>query len=177
MKIDKLIIGSDKLFSQKHKNSFYDLFKNEHNIYKIDKSSINSAQDIYSSIEYQLDQDYSHKTFIGCYEDVEILFDLYLDHNISFDAAVFVNGRFSSYPRINDKRLTNDLAKDTKVYNLYGKGFLNQPIAFAHINQQIPTLISPSFSSRFSLEAFGLLVYGHYDVNYLEDTTGRVSYL
>jgi hypothetical protein len=177
MKNDKLIIGSNELFSQKYKNSFYDLLKNEHNIYKVDRSSINSTQDIYESIKYHMDNDYKYKTFIGCYDDVEILFDLYLDHNISFDTAIFVNGRFSTYPRINDQKLSTGLANTTKIYNLYGRGMSNQPLTIAHINQYIPTFISPELSSKFSLEAYGLLVYGVYQLNYLEDTTGRISHL
>lgn len=177
MKNNKLIIGSDRLFSQDHKNGFYDLFKNEHNIYKVDRSSINSTKEVYPSIQYHLDQDYTHKVFIGCYDDVDILFDLYLDHGVSFDVAILANGRFSDYPRIKDKRLVNDLPKVTQIYNLYGKMFSNEPLPFAQINQHIPTLISPSISSKFSLEAFGLLVYGFYGLNYLEDSVGRVSYL
>jgi len=177
MKSNKLIIGSEKLFTKDNIYSFSNLFNDEHDIRLVYKDTDQTASDLSATIHYLVESDYKYKTFIGCNQDAELLFDLYLDHNIVFDAAVLINCRYSNYSRINHPALAKKLAKKTKIFNLHGKLYRNETLPFAQENQYIPTLISPSLSSRYSLEAYGLLVYGVYQQNYLDRVLGRVSSL
>ena len=177
MKSNNLIIGSEKLFSKNNKYGFNDLFKEDHDIRLVFKDGEETARNIAPTVHYLLESDYKHKTFIGCNQDAELLFDLCLDHNITFDAAVLINCRYSNYFRVDNSRLVKKLQKKTKIFNLHGRLYKNETLPFAQENQYIPTILSPSLSSRYSLEAYGLLVYGVYQQNYLDSVLGRVSSL
>lgn len=179
---NNLIIGSDTLFNSRHKNGFYDLFKNDHDIFMLETNKPNYVNDLVESIKGHMSLDYTHKVFIGSGKDIYILFDLYLQYGIYFDAAVLVNGTYSNTIYMDEKtfrykELVDGLSKKTEIYNLHGKLNKYEELPFAKINQKIDTYIPPTMSSRYSLEAYGLIVYGLYEQNGLSNSVGRVSYL
>lgn len=179
---DNLIVGSDTLFLPRHRDGFYNLFKNDHDIFMLESHKTRDNDQLVQSLQNHLSSDYNHRVYIGSKQDVYLLFDLYLNHNIAFDAAVLINGSYSGTiymdPRnYRYKELSQKLPLHTKIYNLYGKLPKYESLEFASINQQIPTVLPPQMSSRFSLEAYGLVVYDHYGQSSLSSSVGRLSYL
>jgi len=179
---NNLIIGSDNLFNAKHRDSFYNLFRNEHDIFMLEANKTRNIDSIAESITSKMDLDYNHKVFIGSHEDTYLFFDLYLNYGIVFDAAVLVNGSYSNTIYLDPhnyryNELVDGLSHKTQIYNLYGKLPKHESLPFAKVNQPIGTYIPASMSSRFSLEAYGLIVYGLYEQTGLENSIGRLSYL
>lgn len=179
---NNLIIGSDILFGSRHKSGFYDLFRNEHDIFMLESSKLRNNKDLIDSIKSLLSMDYQHKVFVGVGKDNYFLFDLYLEYGLVFDAAILINGSYSDTIYLDPeyygyKELSNNLTQKTQIYNLYGKNSKHESLDFATVNQNVGTYIPPQMSSRFSLEAYGLLVYGLYEKTGLENSIGRLSYL
>jgi len=179
---NNLIIGSDNLFNAKHKDSFYNLFRNEHDIFMLENHKTRDVDFIAEAIKAKMSLDYNHKVFIGSGEDVYLFFDLYLEYGIIFDGAILINGTYSNTIYLDPSNyryteLVDQLSHNTEIYNLYGKLSRHEQLIFAKVNENIPTYIPPSMSSRFSLEAYGLLVYGYYEQTGLSNHIGRLSYL
>lgn len=177
-----LIIGSDSLFTPRHKEGFSNTFRDDHNIFMLESYRTRDNHEVAQSIQNHLSSDYDHKIYMGYKQDTYLLFDLYLNHNIVFDAAVLINGSYTGTIYMDPqnyryRELSEGLATKTKIYNIYGKLSKYEPLEFASVNQQITTILPAHLSSRFALEAYGLIVYDLYEQMYLPDTMGRISYL
>jgi hypothetical protein len=162
----RFLLGSEKLFINPM-NNFSNQFKHDHSIILIeshDRKTM-STEDIrvktkqYNrNLAIHWDIKYKSRVFIGLGQDCSYLFDLYNDHGITFDAAVLINFDLNS---VNTQK---DIKDHTKIYNFYNnnKNFTDSNLA--HVNQYIPTRVSPSFSKRFALETAGVLTYDTYSL-------------
>ena len=175
---DNLILGSEKLFTKSLTNSFTKLFANEHDIalipYSNNKFSIEKTNEIYLSLKNSFESGYNKKIFIGHGQDCEMLFDLYVNYGFTFDGAVFINNLREDHEKLYGNTVRSAYAK-TKIYNLYGKGHKYGPLACAHVNQLIPTLISPLTTQRYAQEAYGVVLYEIHEKTYLNDTKGKMA--
>ena len=162
----RFLLGSEKLFINPM-NNFSNQFKHDHSIILIESHDrkIMSTEDIrvktkqYNrNLAIHWDIKYKSRVFIGLEQDCSYLFDLYNDHGITFDAAVLINFDLNS---VNTQK---DIKDNTKIYNFYNnnKNFTDSNLA--HVNQYIPTRVSPSFSKRFALETAGVLTYDTYSL-------------
>ena len=169
---DNLILGSEKLFTKSLTNSFTKLFANEHDIalipYSNNKFSIEKTNEIYLSLKNSFESGYNKKIFIGHGQD------LYVNYGFTFDGAVFINNLREDHEKLYGNTVRSAYAK-TKIYNLYGKGHKYGPLACAHVNQLIPTLISPLTTQRYAQEAYGVVLYDIHEKTYLNDTKGKMA--
>ena len=158
------LLGSEKLFINPM-NNFSNQFKHDHSIILIESHDRNimSTEEIrvktkrYNrNLAIHWDINYKSRVFIGLEQDCSYLFDLYTNHGIVFDAAVLINFDLNS---VNTQK---DIKNHTKIYNFYNnnKNFTDSKLA--HVNQSIPTRMSPAFSRRFALETAGVLTYDTY---------------
>jgi hypothetical protein len=158
------LLGSEKLFINPM-NNFSNQFKYDHSIILIESHDRNTMTEeeirvktkrYNRNLAIHWDIKYKSRVFVGLEQDCSYLFDLYTNHGITFDAAVLINFDLNS---VNIKK---DIKDHTKIYNFYNnnKNFTDSNLA--HVNQSIPTRLSPSFSRRFALETAGVLTYDTY---------------
>jgi len=166
------LLGSEKLFINPI-NNFSNQFKYDHSITLIDTHDRNNLSEAeikakvkqyHRNLAIHWEINYQSRVFIGTGQDCLYLFDLYTNHGIVFDAAILINFDFSAF--IDNESIVKGIKKHTKIYNFYNnKKFTDTKLA--HVNQFIPTRVSPAFSKRFALEAGGVLTYDTYELLYM----------
>lgn len=169
------VFASEKLFNAPIGNNFVNEFKDGHFIALMDyhDRSTMSPQELKAktkeyfyklSIHWQVN--YHTRVFIGLGQDSLYLFNLYTDHGIVFDAAVLINFDFSVLR--NNEIITKGIKDHTKIYNFYNNNKKYTDNDLAHVNQYIPTRLSPALSKRFALETNGVLVNEVYQMLYMQ---------
>lgn len=185
----KLLIISEELTKSVGKNQFLSLFTKEHDIIVIDYSFEKDIKDpkkngsslrsrtkkMYVKLKPYLEADYSHMVFIGFGDDGHYLFELFLDKGIVFDGAVLINCNLEQYSNWNDPKI-KQLLKKTKIWNFYSKSHLACRKQSLN-NFLIPTRRSPQFNSRYSLESYGVIMYGVYARLSLLNQIGNIRML
>lgn len=162
------LLGSEKLFINPI-NNFSNQFKYDHTIILIESHDRNhmTEQEIkaktkqyYRNLAIHWELNYQSRVFVGFGQDCLYLFDLYTDYGIVFDAAILINFDFSVFR--NNEIITKGIKDHTKIYNFYNYNKKFTDTTLAHVNQHIPTRVSPTFSRRFALETAGVLTYDTY---------------
>lgn len=167
------LLGSEKLFINPI-NNFSNEFKYDHSITLIethDRSNMSEAEikakvkQYHRNLAIHWEINYQSRVFIGTGQDCLYLFDLYTNHGIVFDAAILINFDFSAFA--NNESILKGIKDHTKIYNFYNNNKKFKDSSLAHVNQFIPTRVSPAFSKRFALEASGVLTYDTYELLYM----------
>lgn len=169
------VCASEKLFNAPIGNNFVNEFKDGHIITLMDHHDRSTmtpeeiktkTREYYYKLSIHWETKYHSRAFIGLGQDSLYMFDLYSDYGIIFDAAVLINFDFSAIK--NENVITKGIKDHTKIYNFYSndKKFTDSNIA--HVNQYIPTKLSPALNKRFALETNGVLVNGSYEMLYMQ---------
>jgi hypothetical protein len=176
----KLIIGSERMFLNSYNHHLLNELKDEHTVFLLDddyrysKSQQDCTREIYNNVSLHWKLPYGYRTFIGYEEDCYFLFSLGLKYRLYFDAAFFVNypGN-SSITSLNKDYIQQwrDTQPTTKIYNLYSSGLMNDghECDLAQVNQQITSRVPLRYSKRLAQEIAGILTYGVYQQNFLEN--------
>lgn len=185
----KLLIISEDLTKSVGRNQFLSLFTKEHDIIIIDHSFEKDIKDpkknssslrsrtkkMYVKLKPYLEADYGHIVFIGLGDDGQYLFELFLDKGIAFDGAVLINCNLSEHSQWANPAVAQ-LLKKTKIWNFYSKNHLSCRTQGLD-NFLIPTKRSPQFNSRYSLESYGVIMYGVYARLSLLNQIGSIKML
>jgi hypothetical protein len=166
----RLIIGSNKLFTY---NNILTQFAYDHDIITYtynDKLSLKAnTKIVYKNISYHIRQDYDSIVFMGTHVDSNLLYGLYDDKNLVFDAGVLVNYKTLSREGEVDLDTQWNISKETDIYtfNTNKKDTL-PPVAHLKDHQYVPSILGNVRSRRLAMEIFGCVVYGTYNINGLE---------
>ena len=148
-----LLVGSEKLFQA---NNILNQFSKEHDIYLYSYNENISlkanAKALYREILPLLRENYEQVVFMGYGSDCNLLYGLYDDKGLKFDAGVFVN------------YLHEHLELDkAKIYSFVTKGNKKRPVEYLTDHQYVKSLFGTIRSKRLSQEIFGCVVYGAYN--------------
>jgi hypothetical protein len=115
---------------------------------------------------------------MGTHVDSNLLYSLYDDKNVVFDAGVLVNYKTLSREGEVDLDTQWSISKETDIYtfntkfstskNLTNKKDTLPPVAHLKDHQYVPSLLGNVRSRRLAMEIFGCVVYGTYNINGLE---------
>lgn len=160
-----LIVGSEKLFQA---NNILNQFAIGHDVYLFSYNENVSlkanAKALYKNLLPHLRSNYDHVTFMGHRVDCNLLYGLYDDKNLKFDAGVFVN-----YKRPDDvvaSHVHEHLELDgAKIYSFVTKGNKKRPVEYLTDHQYVKSLFGNTRSTKLAQEIFGCVVYGAYNVN------------
>lgn len=170
---NNFMIISDRLLRTKApwrlNDSLFGSLSKDHWIVSIDTQKYDNfdfGQKIYKSISKILkNHTFEKKVFIGYRHDCDLLSSLWLQFNISFDAAIFIDN-------IHPAMVFESVPKQTTIYNLSSKREFPR-IPFAVLNQHVKTHLPSHMSKRMAQEAFGILLYGVYNKNFLDDSNSK----
>lgn len=167
------MIISDKLLRTKapwrlNKSLFGSLSK-DHYIISVDTDRYGNydyGQKIYKSVSKILkNYPFEKKVFVGYKKDCDLLSSLWLQFKISFDAAILID---NVHPAVTYEFVP----AETIIYNISSKkDFIRIPSA--RINQHVETWLPANMSNRMAQETFGLLLYGIYNKNFLDDSNSK----
>ena len=169
------LLASEKLFNPPIGNNFCNEFKDGHFISLMDhhdmskmniEEMVTKTKDYASRLNQLFEASFYSKAFVGLGQDSLYLYKLYTDYNIIFDTAVLINFDFSVLE--NHKELVQGIKSHTTIYNFYNNNKQYRDSKLAHVNQYIPTRLSPALSKRFALETNGVLVNGGYEMLYMQ---------
>lgn len=158
-----LLVGSEKLFQA---NNILNQFSKEHDIYLCSYNENISlkanAKALYREILPLLRENYEQVVFMGYGSDCNLLYGLYDDKGLKFDAGVFVNYQHcdDSVPSHIHEHLELDKAK---IYSFVTKGNKKRPVEYLTDHQYVKSLFGTIRSKRLSQEIFGCVVYGAYN--------------
>jgi hypothetical protein len=171
------LLGSEKLFINPM-NNFSNQFKYDHSIILMDSHDRHhmteeqikaKVKQYYRNLAIHWEIKYESRVFVGFGQDCLYLFDLYTNHGLVFDAAILINFDFSVFR--NNEIVTKGIKNHTKIYNFYNYNKTFTDTDLAHVNQSIPTRLSPAFSKRFALETAGVLTYDTYGLLQIDETS------
>jgi hypothetical protein len=163
----KLIVGSEKLFQP---NNLLNQFGIGHDVYLFSYNENLSlkanSKALFREISHLLIQDYGHIVFMGHSVDCNILYGLYDDKNVKFDAGVFVNYKHCDdvIPRHIHEHLELD---EAKIYSFVTKGNKKRPVEYLTDHQYVNSVFGNTRSKRLAQEIYGCVVYGAYSQDYL----------
>lgn len=172
------IFASEKLFNAPIGNNFVNEFKDGHFITLMDyhkRSTMTPEQlkaktkEYYSQLSIHWEVNYYSRAFIGLGEDSLYLFNLYTDHGLVFDTAILINFDFNVLK--NNEIISKGIKDHTKIYNFYSNNKKYTDSDIAHVNQYIPTKLSPALNKRFALETNGVLVNGAYEMLFMHQNS------
>lgn len=158
-----LIVGSQTLFQA---NNILTEFAIGHDIYLFsynDNLTLKAnAKALYRELLPLLRQNYEHITFMGHGVDCNLLYGLYEDKNLKFDAGVFVNYKAEKYGI--ESHIHEHLELDkAKIYSVVTKGNKKRPVEYLTSHQYVNSLFGTIRSKRLAQEIFGCVVYGAYN--------------
>jgi len=164
----KLIVGSEKLFLA---NNILEEFSIDHDIltfsYDKDLTLKANSKILYKALKTPLAKGYSKIVFMGHGLDCNLLYELYDDKGLVFDAGVFVNYKKDRNTEIS--LITQEhLNIETKIYSFSTFGDKKRPVAYLTDHQPLKTLFATTRSKRLAQEIFGCVVYGAYQMNGLK---------
>lgn len=165
----KLIVASEKLFQA---NNILTQFAKDHDIvtfnYDSQLSMKANAKAVYKKIIHLLEKSYDEIIFMGHKQDCNVLYELYDHKGIIFTAGVFVD--YKKAPAYEPSQITQShLFMESKVYSFSTSIERKRPVVYLTDHQSCPSLLGIR-SKRLAQEIFGCIVYGVYDVNFLEGT-------
>lgn len=169
------LLASEKLFNPPVGNNFCNEFKDGHFISLMDyhdMSKMTLKEINVKTRSYALrlndifDTSFYSKAFVGLGQDSLYLYKLYKDYNIIFDTAILINFDFNVH-----QSLAEGIKDCTQIYNFYNNNKKYKDSDLAHVNQYIPTKLSPALSKRFALETNGVLVNGSYEMLYMHQNS------
>lgn len=166
----RLIIATDKLFVH---NAIATEFAKAHDIltftYNPNMSLSQNTKVVWKNALYHVQQKYESMVFMGTGSNCNLLYSLYEDKNLEFDAGVFVN--YKEPKDIINLKLQEQVSKITDIYT-FGTSKKNTlpPVAYVKDHQCVNTLFGTTRSKRLALEIYGCVVYGTYHANTLEET-------
>lgn len=170
-----LIVASEKLFLY---NNILNEFDKDHDILtfsynpKISKNA--NAKAIYRNLNKHLQGKYDKIVFMGLESDCNLLHELYIDKALTFDAAIFVNYRKSEIHGL-DLRTQQNTAHHTPIYSFsVRRNDTVQPLAYLKEHHNVPSLFRSIRSKRLAKEIYGVVVYGIYELNFLEGTPSKL---
>jgi uncharacterized radical SAM superfamily protein len=168
-----LIVGSEILFVS---NNLLEMFSKDHDIFTFHHERHapidQTAKQVWRDLKPLLAKGYDRIIFIGYRDDSDIVFDLYENRKLIFDAAVFVNyEQFAS--KLDYKDYLAKMKQDG--VDLYSFSFGTDKKKLANL---IETHQSLSFwtnlrSLRLAQEIYGCVVYGTYKLDYLAGSNTR----
>lgn len=169
----KLLVASEKLFIS---NSLLRQFAKDHDIlsfnYNHSMDLESNARAIWGKIKLNLDKDYEKIVFIAHGVDCNVLYYLYRDRNLNFDAAVFVDYDTPDTLGVTP-RYTNALKQSkVKIYSFATMAKKITPPEAVQSHQSLPWYYTTR-SSRLAQEIFGCVVYDAYQENYLSGTNSK----
>jgi hypothetical protein len=168
----RLIIGSNKLFAN---NTIATEFAKAHDIitfeYDPQLTLKANTKELWKNISYHLRQDYVSVIFMAQGIESNLLYSLYEDKNLTFDAGVFVN--YKTLPEVGQISLETqwEVFQKTKLYTFStNKKDTLPPVAHLQDHQYVPTFFGTTRSKRLAKEMFGCVLYGGYQAMSLEET-------
>lgn len=162
-----LIVGSEKLFQA---NNILNQFSLGHDVYLFSYNENLSlkanAKALFRELIPHIRDNYEHITFMGHGVDCNVLYALYDDKNLKFDAGVFVN--YKTPEEVVSHHIHEHLELDkAKIYSFATKGNKKRPVEYLTDHQEINSLFGTIRSKRLAQEIFGCVVYGAYNKDYL----------
>lgn len=169
----KLIVASEKLFIS---NSILNEFSKDHDILTFNYNPTldleTNARAIWKRIKTHLDNSYERISFIAHGIDCNVIYSLFKDRNLDFDAAVFVDyqkpdtlGILPTY----ENALKNS---KVKIYSFSTRNKKETPLAIIQSHQSLPWYYTTR-SRRLAQEIYGCIVYDAYQQNYLSGANSR----
>jgi len=165
-----LIVGSEKLFQA---NNILEQFSTDHHIltfkYNPEFTPLTNSKILYKAIRTHLSNDYAKMTFMGHETDCNLLYELYKDKGIIFDAAIFVNYSRDYDNSLYGQNVTQQALSEekTKIYSFYTTNSYNQRALYTESHQYIPSMFKNIRSKRLAQEIYGCTVYGGYQMTSL----------
>jgi hypothetical protein len=164
----KLIVGSEKLFQP---NNILEQFSIDHDVltfsYNDNLSLKANSKVLYKVLRSYLAKGYDKLVFMGHGIDCNLLYELYDDKALKFDAGVFVNYKQSSDGEVS--LITQEhLFMETKIYSFSTQGNEKRPVAYLTDHQSLRTAFRTIRSKRLAQEIYGCVVYGAYQMNGLK---------
>ena len=165
----KLMIVSQTLIPS---NKIFEEFKEDHDFYFFEYnpqlSLLSNCKRVYKDIKEYIMSDYQHIVFMGHGQDCNVLYGLYEDKNLVFDAGVFVNYESPTNESV-PHQVKDSMSPETKIYSYSThKKNLDQPIIGISIHQYVPTLLGGFNSKRLAQEIYGAVVYDTYSELFLQ---------
>ncbi len=162
-----LIVGSEKLFQA---NNILNQFSLQHDVYLFSYNENLSlkanAKALFRNLIPYLRDNYDNVIFMGHGIDCNVLYGLYDDKNLKFDAGVFINYQYCDdvVPSHIHEHLELDKAK---IYSFVTKGNKKRPVEYLTDHQYVNSLFGTIRSKRLAQEIYGCVVYGAYNLNCL----------
>lgn len=163
----KLIVGSEKLFQPNH---ILEQFSLDHDVltysYNDNLTLKANSKVLYKLLKSHLAKGYDRLVFMGHEVDCNLLYELYDDKGLKFDAGVFIN-----YKKTDDGEVSlitqEHLFMETKIYSFSTQGNEKRPVAYLTDHQSLRTVFGTIRSKRLAQEIYGCVVYGAYEMNSL----------
>lgn len=119
----------------------------------------------------RLQRDVNNLVFIGYEHECRLLADLYTTTGFKFDCAVLVNNVY-------DQAMYDSVLGHTAIYNFWTKTQAPYgPIDGAEENEFVKTLLPAHMSNRLAQEISGCLLYGFYNLDYLDSNKPIFNYI
>lgn len=168
----RLIIGSNKLFNS---NTIATQFAKAHDIFLFNydpKLTLKAnTKELWKEISYHIRQDYDSVIFMAQGVESNLLYTLYEDKGLIFDAGVFVNYKTSPQTGPVSMATQWEVYQKTKLYTFSTKKEDTlPPIAHLQDHQYVPSLFGTVRTKRLAQEMYGCVLYGAYQALGLEET-------
>jgi len=177
---NNILVGSEKLFRTKTpwrvNSSMLGQLSRDHRLLLFNTDNdkeFNRTKMAYLSVRLfeETQKHYNKLTFIGLEHECRVVVDLYEKKRFIFDNVVLIN---NTYP----ESMFDPIFAHSAIYNFWTKQKNNYgPIAGAEVNQYVNTKLPAHVSNRLALEVSGTLIYGAYNMDYLNQTYSPITYI
>ena len=170
----KLIVASEKLFIS---NSLLKEFMKDHDILTFNyDTSIDleeNSREVWKKFIMNLDYSYDKIVFMGHGVDCNIIYPLYRNKKLDFDAAVFVDYKNPDTLLIPPSYEEALRKSKVKIYSFSTRNKKETPSAIIQSHQSLPWYHTTR-SYRLAQEIYGCIVYDTYQENYLSGANSKL---